>query len=90
MSSSTSGYATRIVGLLVVVEAASVFLLWTINAVGQTDEGLFAIYLAIALVSLAMISNVYRSYMSGRNLDRVFLLAGCVLILIFIFSGLAL
>lgn len=89
MSNSTSLYATRIVGLLVIVEAVSVFFLWTNNAVGQTDEGLFAIFLAVDLVSLAMISNVYRSYKSGGNINRGFLLAACLLILIFLFAGLA-
>lgn len=90
MSNSSSTYATRIVGLLVVVEAASVVFLWTINSVGQAEEGLFAIFLAIDLVSLAMVSNVYRSYKSGGNLNRGFLLAGCGLILIFALAGLAL
>lgn len=90
MSTHSSTDALRIVGLLTVLEAVSVFFLWTINPVGQADEGLFAIFLGTALVSLAMISNVYLSYKNGQKLSRGFLLAGCILISIFVFTSLAL
>jgi hypothetical protein len=90
MSTVLSRYAARIVGLLVLVEAVSVVIVWAISAVGQTEEGIFALFLAVDLVSLAMISNVYRSYKHGLGLDRRFLLAGCALILIFVYVSLAL
>ena len=77
-------------GLLVLVEAVSVYLLWTISPVGKTDEAVFAIFLAITLVSLAMISNVYRSYMNGGQLNRAFLLTCCGLMVILVTISLAL
>jgi hypothetical protein len=85
-----SRYSTRIVALLVLVEAVSVFFLWSLNPVSETDEGVFAILLAIDLVSLAMISNVYRSYKHSEPMNRGFLLAGCGLILVFVYVSLAL
>jgi hypothetical protein len=90
MSTVLSRYATRIVFLLVLVEAVSVYILWTINPVSQTDEGVFAFFLAIVLVSLAMISNVCRNNKEGSQMNRGFLLAGCGLILIFVYVSLLL
>ena len=52
-----SRYGTRIVAFLLLVEAVSVFLLWSLSSVSQAGEGVFALFLAIDLVSLAMISN---------------------------------
>jgi hypothetical protein len=85
-----SAYSTRIVAMLLIVEAVSVFFLWIINPVGQTDEAVFAIFLAIILISLAMISNVYRSYKNGDPLSRGFLIGCCFLIMIFVYVSLAL
>jgi hypothetical protein len=85
-----SAYTTRIVALLLIVEAVSVFFLWIINPVGQTNEAVFAIFLAVILISLAMISNVYRSYKNGDPLSRGFLIGCCCLILIFVYVSLAL
>lgn len=84
-----SRYSTRIVALLILVEAISVSFLWALNPVSKTDEGVFAILLAIVLVSVAMISNVYRSYKQGQ-VNRGFLLAGSVLILVLVYVSLAL
>lgn len=90
MSTTTlTKYSTRIVGLLVIVEAVCVFFLWSIGGVGQANEALFALSLAIILVSLAMISNVYLSYKEGNQLNRGFLIGCCVLILIFVYASLA-
>jgi hypothetical protein len=85
-----SKYSTRLIGLLLIVEAVSVFYLWTINGVGKSDEGVFALFLAIILVALAMISSIYRSFMNEDQLNRPFLIACCVLILLFVYVSLAL
>ncbi len=85
-----SRYSTRIVALLVLVEVVSVFFLWSLNSVSQTDEGVFATLLAIDLVSLAMISYIYRAYKSGNQFNRGVLLVGCCLILIFVYVSLVL
>ena len=90
MSEVLSRYATRIVGLLVLIEAVTVYFLWTISPINEAGEDVFAIFLAINLVSLAMISNVYRTYKHGDQLNRGFLLSGCGLILVFVYISLAL
>ncbi len=89
MSKALPRSATEIVGLLVMVEVASVFILWNINAVSKAGEGEFAIFLAIDLISLAMISNIYRSGMQGDQLNKGFLGVCLALILIFVLFGLA-
>ncbi len=83
-------FATWIVGLLVLIELFSVFILWTINAVSKSGEGEFAIFLAIDLVSLAMISNIYRNYKEGGKLSAGFVITGFGLILVFALASLAL
>jgi hypothetical protein len=82
--------STWIVAILVLVQLVSVVFLWSLNPVSKTGEGVFALLLAIDLVSLAMISNIYRAYKHRDELNRGFLLAGCSLILIFVFVSLVL
>ena len=76
-------------GLFILIEAASLVFLWALNPVGQADEAVFAIFLAIELVSLAMISYVYRTYKGGGELNRGVILTACCLILIFVYIALA-
>ena len=89
MSSTLSQYSTRIVGLLLIVEAVSVYFLWTLNSVSQADQAVFAILVAIDLVSFAMISYVYRTYKSGDQMNRGLLIVACCAILVFVYVGLA-
>ena len=89
MSTDLSRFCTRIVGLLVLVEAVSVYFLWALNPVGKPEQGIFAILLAIDLVALAMISYIYRTYKHGEQFNRALLIGGCCLILIFVYVSLA-
>lgn len=76
--------------MLLLVEGASVVLLWDLSPTTKAGEAIFAIFLAIELVSLAMISNIYRSYKNRDDLSRGFLLVGCGLILVFVYASLTL
>jgi predicted membrane channel-forming protein YqfA (hemolysin III family) len=78
------------VGMLIIVEAVSVYFLWALNPVNEAGEAVFAIFLAIMLVAFAMISYVYRTYKSGDQFNKVFLLGSCIMILILVYASMAL
>lgn len=76
-----------IVALLIVVALAAVAVLWTLNPTSSFSQSIFAVYLAVDLVSFAMISYVYRESKSGDRIGRVPVLAGCAFILALVFAG---
>ena len=80
--------ALRIVALLLIVAAISVFILWSVNPVGSGSETTFALYLAVDLVSVAMISYVQRAMAREGRVARVPLVAGCCFILFLVVAGL--
>ena len=90
MSSGLNRYSLKIVGLLILVELISAYFLWTLNPVNQAAEAVFAIFLAIDLVSFAMMSYVYRTNKSGEQLNRGVLIIACCMILVFVYAILAL
>ena len=90
MSQDLNHYSLNIVGLLILVELISVYFLWTLNPVNQSDQAVFAIFLAIDLVSLAMMSYIYRTNKSGEQLNRGVLIVSCCMILVFVYATLAL
>ena len=73
----------RIVALLLVLEAVSLYALWTLNPVGPAAESVFAFYLAADLVSFAMVSYVYRVVKRDGVFGKLPLIAGSVLIAAF-------
>jgi hypothetical protein len=73
------------VGLLIIVEAISVYFLWALNPVTQAGEAVFAVFLSIDLVSFTMISYIYRKYKSGEQFSNAFLIGACVTILILVY-----
>ena len=77
----------RIVALLIIASVASVATLWTLNPTGSTNETTFAVYLAVSLLSFAMISYIYRSSKSGDGIGRLPLVAGCAFISALLFLG---
>ena len=85
--SRAADFNTRLVVLLVAVEAVSAIYLWTLNVVDNANGQLYAFYLAVVLITFAMISYIYRSNRLGRVADRKYLSVGCVIvILLLIFS----
>ena len=83
-------YSVKIVALLIIVEAVSVYFLWALNPVNQAGEAVYAILLAVNLVSFMIISYVYRTYKSGDPLNRALLMGACVMILLLVYVSLAL
>jgi len=79
----------RIMWLLLVAGAVSVVGLWTLDTYTVQGESLFAIYLSVDLVAFAMISYVYRVTKSGDSIGRLPMLAGCCMLLLLTFAGLA-
>jgi hypothetical protein len=77
----------RVVAALLLLEALSVYFLWTLNPVGPGAESTFALYLAADLVSFAMISYVYRVLKRDDKIGRAPLLAGCFFILVLLLLG---
>ena len=90
MSLDLNRYSLKIVGLLILVELLSAYFLWTVNPVNQAGEAVFAIFLAIDLVSFAMMSYIYRTTKSGDQLNRGVLIVACCMILVFVYASLAL
>jgi hypothetical protein len=78
----------RIVALLILLGAASVYFLWTLDPLSSGSETPFALYLALDLVAFAMISYIYRVDKSGDSIGRAPLIAGCCLALVLLFAGL--
>lgn len=85
----TEPIALRIIGLLLVVSAVSVFGLWTLSTYTVSGESLFAVYLSIDLVSFAIIAHIYSLTMAGDELRRIPLLAGSILLILLVGAALA-
>jgi hypothetical protein len=83
----TERMGVRIVALLLLIAALSVFVLWTVNPVGSGSETTFAIYLAIDLIAFALISYVNRRVADDSKIGRAPLIAGCCFILFLVLAG---
>jgi hypothetical protein len=83
----TERMSLRIVSLLLLVAAVSVFVLWSVNPVGSGSESTFALFLAVDMVCVAMISYVERAVSHEGRMARAPLIAGCVFILFLVFTG---
>lgn len=88
MTEHVESEGLRIVALLVIVSVASVAVLWTLEATSSASQSVFAVFLAVDLVSFAMISYVYRESKSGDRIGRVPLLAGSIFLVLLIAAGL--
>jgi hypothetical protein len=84
----TERMGVRIVSLMLLISAISVFILWSVNPVGSGSESTFALYLAVDLVCVAMISYVERAVAREGRVARAPLVAGCCFILFLIVVGL--
>lgn len=74
---ATEKMGVRVVALLLMVAALSVFVLWTVNPVGSGSESTFALFVAVDIVSVATISYVQRSIGEQDRIGRFPVLAGC-------------
>jgi hypothetical protein len=80
----------RIVILLLVLQAASMIFLWTLDDLNEISEGTFALFLSVGLISFSIISYSYRVDKLNQEPSRIWVLAGCVLALVLLFSSLVL
>jgi hypothetical protein len=86
-----NGFPTRrIIVLLLVLQGVSLVLLWTLDALNDVSEGTFALFLAVSMISFAVISYVYRNEKEIQMPSRVWLIAGSILIIALLFSSLIL
>ncbi len=69
-----------IVPLFVILQALVVFSIWSLGAINETTDRLYALYLSVDLVSFAAVSYLYRVDYVNRGL----LAAAVVMILILI------
>ena len=77
------------VPLLLVLQVVSVCFLWSLNPTGQGDQTEFALFLAIILVSLSIVSYFFRVEKWGKRANSFLLITGCVLLLVLLFAALA-
>jgi hypothetical protein len=73
--------------LLILVQAISVPFLWTLNAVGIVSEERFAVFLAVGLLSFAMVAYVHRRQKWGELLSRSWILVGSFGLIILLLSS---
>ena len=76
----------RIIVLFLLLQGVSIVLLWTLDALNEVSEGTFALFLAVDMISFAMISYVYRHDKEGEAPSRGWLIVGSVLVLVLLFS----
>lgn len=88
MSELAGRLEVRIVGILVLLEAVSVYILWTLDPLTQEGQGIFEIYVAVDLVAFAMISYMHRTNKSGDDFNRGAVIAGCLFIFVLLISSL--
>jgi hypothetical protein len=78
----------RIVFLLLLLQAVSTLFLWSLDAVAAVSEGKFAVFLAVDLLSMAMVTYVYTHEKWREAVSRGWILAGSLGLMILLFVGL--
>lgn len=81
------GVVPRITALLIIVALAAVATLWSLSPTGSSGETPFAVFLAVDLLSFAMLSYIYRGSKSGEGVNRLPLIVGCAFISALLFLG---
>lgn len=77
--------AKQVVALLLVLQIVSVVYLWAVTLVEALSAGRFAIFLAIDLLSFALVGYVYTHEKWEETINRIWILvgsAGLILLLI--------
>jgi hypothetical protein len=81
-------HTNQIVTLLLVVQAVAVMYMWVVTLLGTLSAGGFAIFLAIDLLSFALVAYVYTHEKWGEVVNRVWIIAGSVGLVILLLSSL--
>ena len=77
-----------VVIVLLVLQLVASQTIWTLNATDQNSEELFALFVAVNLVSFSLISYVYRIERRKDSINRGLLLAGVSIILVLLAAAL--
>ena len=77
-----------LVVLLVILQAVSVFLMWSLNPTGQRTQTSFALLLAADLVAFSSVSYLGRIGDMGGKVRGALLLAGSAAVLLFMLLAL--
>lgn len=79
-----------ILTLLLLLQAVSALFLWTLDATSSVSETRFAIFLAVDLLSFAMIVYLFMTERWGELLSKAWMLAASLGLAILLFSSLLL
>ncbi len=90
MTRETVVPARRVVILLLLLQAVTTLFLWTLDALNEISEGVFALFLAADLVAFAMISYLYRHEREDVNPSRTWIAVGGALIVVLLITSLML
>jgi 1,4-dihydroxy-2-naphthoate octaprenyltransferase len=79
--------AERLIVLFIVLQAISVAAVWTLNATTVVEQGEFAIFLAINLLSFAAVVYVYTRGMKGTSPRPLGIFIYCIALGVLIFGN---
>ena len=77
-----------LVSLLICLQCISMIFLWTLDATNVVSEVKFAVFLAVDLLSFAMVAYAYRKLKAGQLLSHIWILLGSLGLVVLLFSGL--
>jgi hypothetical protein len=78
----------RVVVALLVLQALTLGFMLSLDSLLQVSEGLFAVFLAVDLISFAVMAHTYRLTKIGETPSRYFFLAALAALLALLFSSL--
>ncbi len=78
----------RVVVPLLVLQGLTVGFMVSLDSLSRVSEGVFAIFLAVDLISSAAIAHAYRVTKAGETPSSSFMLAVLAAILVLLFSSL--
>jgi hypothetical protein len=76
--------------LLLLLQAISTLFLWTLDATSRASETRFAVFLAVDLLSFAMIVYMFLSQRWGEFLSKAWMLVASLGLAVLLFSSLLL
>jgi hypothetical protein len=75
---------------LIALQALSIVVMASLDSLSSVSEEIFAVFLAIDLISFAVIAHVYRVRRMGASPSRYFLLGSLLAIIVLLFTSLTL
>jgi succinate-acetate transporter protein len=78
----------QVIALLLALQILFTLYMWAVTLVGTMSEGRFAVFLAIDLLSFAVVAYVYTHQKWEEAVNRVWILAGSIGLIILLVSSL--